>query len=175
MKWYWYVARDDELMMDCDGRALLEIAIKRLERSRDRIGPHQIFTTHSNSPDHFHLVVRLGRRMEVLERQVWQLFFMDHVYRSVKNLFRVIEGVPCPSLLISPERWLLSSEYNPPFPDDGYHPPTFWREPDATCRCKSHKDPKKIWKCPAHKKLRGANPKEGIMLTPQELSRRGPG
>src|SRR5579863_7506867 len=101
MKWFWYVAKDDELMMDCDSRTTLEIAMKRLEKARgfedytDRkeLLIKEVFVSPSHSKEHFHFVIRLKRPMSVLERMVWQLYFMDHVYRSVKNLFRVVDGI----------------------------------------------------------------------------------
>ena len=150
MKWFWYVARADELMMDCDGHTLLEIAVKRLQRSRDQIDPLQIFVSSSYSTEHFHFIIRLRRKMGALERQIWQLFLMDHTYRSVKNLFRVLHKIPSPSLLISPYEWdTRIAQLNP------HGCLRFWRKADAICWCESHKDPEKIWKCPAHIKLRG--------------------
>jgi hypothetical protein len=145
MKWFWYVATDRELMMDCDGRTLLEIAMKRLERDA-KFDYDKIFSAPSQSPDHWHLVVRLEEPMEIMRRMVWQLYLMDHVYRSCKNIFRVLDDVPSPSLLISPKPWK-----------------NFWRKPDASCECESHKNHLKIWDCPAHERLRGEPKKEAWM------------
>ena len=139
-KWFWYVAREDELMMDLDGRAMLEIMQKRLERNTGRLQPRNLRVYSSHSKEHFHAVIRLRKPMDAIERMVWQLFLMDHVYRSCKNLFRVLKGTPAPSLLISPNRWTH-----------------FWRDADATCGCSrdAHKDHKRILDCPAHFLLRG--------------------
>jgi hypothetical protein len=153
MKWFWYVARNNELMMDLDGRALLEIAVKRLQRHQhartcERVLPyHRTFVAGSHTADHYHLVIRLREPMEILERMVWQLYFMDHTYRSVKNLFRVIDDVRAPSLLISPGKWPVGLV-------------SFWRPPDAICNCEReiHKNQEKIVFCPAHIKLRGRLP-----------------
>lgn len=144
-RWFWYVAAADELMMDCDGRVLLEIAQSRLQR--DLLPVKQTFVAPSQKQDHFHFVVRLQKPMPVLERMVWQLYLMDHVFRSVKNLFRALEGNPAPSLLISPEDWA----HIPRLGWTGW----FWRTWDATCDCPSHKDWKTIDQCPAHYMLRG--------------------
>jgi hypothetical protein len=148
MKWYWYVARNDELMIDCDGAILLEIAQKRLERSG--LSVKGIFITPSFSEDHYHLVVRLSKPMGTIERQVWQLFLMDHTYRSVNNLFRALAKIPAPCLLISPERkWLWTSPWKPGLSD------RFWRQPDAICECKEkHKGPN-LSGCKIGLKLRG--------------------
>lgn len=137
--WHWYVAREDELMIDLDGEVLLEIARKRLDRSP--LEWRSAFVAGSSTDNHFHLVIRLKEEMPALQRQVWQLFLMDHTYRSVNNLFRAIAGVPAPSLLIAPQRWNLQK---------------FWRPADAMCHCKSHKNSEKIFDCPAHQKLRGS-------------------
>lgn len=123
MNWFWYVAKNNELMVDCDGVQLLEIAQKRLARSGLLVSDALVFPSQSES--HFHLVVRLREPMNSIERQVWQLFLMDHVYRSVNNLFRALNGTPSPSLLISPQPWNA-----------------FWREHDAICHCETkHKGP----------------------------------
>ena len=168
-RWYWYAAHDDELMMDCDGRHLLEIALKRLERSLETtktefnttLQVRSTFVSHSQNSEHYHFIVRLSSPMDILERIVWQLYFMDHVYRSVKNLFRALDGVKSPSLLISPIRWpywINESTFCREMPSP---PPEkcFWRKPDATCSCplEKHKSPIEIVKCPAHIKLRGVS------------------
>lgn len=142
--WYWYVAQDDELMMDCDGRVLLEIAQSRLQR--DLLPVRQNFVACSQKADHYHFVVRLWEPMPVMERMVWQLYLMDHVFRSVKNMFRVLKESPAPSLLISPSDWqTIQSVSRTPF----------WRKYDAVCNCESHKNWQRINVCPAHTLLRG--------------------
>lgn len=152
-RWYWYVAQDDELMMDLDGRVLLEIAESRIQRDLVPKGlVRYIYVTPSQNPDHFHFVVKLWKCMPVMQRMVWQLYLMDHVYRSVKNMFRVLDGTPSPSLLVSPKDW---HETPPAFNGEHHCIVTFWRQWDATCGCVSHKDAKKIWDCPAHQRLRG--------------------
>ena len=164
--WFWYVAHDDELMIDCDGATLLQIAMKRLERATrppdNRKGlalerglqVRGTWVAPSQSADHFHLCIRLAEPMDVLERMVWQLYFFDHVFRSVKNLFRTLDGVSAPSLLISPTVWEWchdNAEVSITSPNGSL----FWRTYDAVCDCKNHKDRKKILTCPAHVHLRG--------------------
>jgi hypothetical protein len=168
--WHWYVAQPDELMIDCDARPLLEIAFKRLERiqggenlteqnSKSPFQVRSIFVTTSQRSDHYHLVIRLSRPMREIDRMVWQLYLMDHVYRSVKNLFRVIYKRPSPCLLISPHVWHQGqpAQINDQFIKFLGWP--FWRHYDATCNCTldTHKDRVKIQSCPAHIKLRKTN------------------
>lgn len=161
--WYWYAAQDDELMCDLDSRTLLEIALKRLERvgcfketctSSPAEGPilfvDSTFLSQSTNDEHYHLVIKLLEPIPTIERLTWELFLMNHTYRTVQNLFRMIDGIPSPSLLISPYNWLESQVLT----GNGTR---FWRSHDATCFCKHgiHKNPRTILKCPAHIKLRG--------------------
>lgn len=153
MKWFWYVAREDELMIDCDGAILLEIAQKRIARSGLLI--KKTFIVPSSSEDHFHLVVKLSESMGAVERQIWQLFFMDHVYRSVNNLFRALAKTPAPCLLISPHDWKKISEENPT--SHSMSQTLFWRCPDAICNCEGkHKGPN-LSGCGIGLKLRGGS------------------
>lgn len=147
MNWYWYVAREDELMCDLDGGTLLSLALRRLQKPELPIEVREYLVTESTSDDHFHLTVRLASAVPSLYRMVYQLYLYDHTYRSVKNLMRVLQRVEAPSLLISPTNWLKVR------PVHG----TFWRNPDAICQCELsiHKSQIKIQACPAHLKLRG--------------------
>jgi hypothetical protein len=147
MKWFWYVAREDELMCDLDSRTLLEIALKRLERSKE-LQVRSTFVAPSQNDEHYHMVIRLAHPMLTLYRLTWELYFMSHVYRSVKNFFRALDGIPAPSLLISPCKWEIGAAI-------GQEGVGFWRKPDTACNCESHKNPEKILTCPAHIKLRG--------------------
>lgn len=143
MKWFWYVAKPDELMVDLDGAILLAISQKRLERCG--LPVLKTFISPSNSDDHFHLVVKLRYPMEVIERQIWQLYLMDHVYRSVNNLFRAHSGTKGASLLIAPIRWCCS----------GISQSDFWREPDGICTCKEKHSGPTFGGCKIGAKLRG--------------------
>lgn len=154
-KWYWYVARDDELMMDLDGQTLLEIALKRLNKPEYSIPVRRIYVGPSTSKDHYHMAVQLAPdgKYPLLWRLTLQLYLMDHVYRSVKNFTRALTEIPAPSLLISSHNWQITSTLN-----SG----TFWRAPDALCLCpvQRHKSHEAIWTCPAHTKLRGERVQE---------------
>lgn len=169
VKWFWYVAREDELMCDLDSRTLLEIALKRLERhsmdgdtcgewkDSENLNVHSIFVSPSQNPEHYHMVIRLKKPMDTLYRLTWELYFMSHVYRSCKNFFRALEGVPAPSLLISPRQWHTEPRLGIINGEEEKGVWTFWRKSDAICVCpkENHKNPELILECPAHKKLRG--------------------
>lgn len=150
MKWYWYVAKPDELMMDLDGSILLEICKKRLARSvlKDMIALEYI--TPSHTPDHWHYTLKLMEDMPPLKRQLWQLYFLDHVYRSLNNCFRVLENVPSPSLLISDHKWDIGINIH--LLEAGK---MFWREPDAICNCKKKHTGPDMSGCKVGLKLRG--------------------
>lgn len=154
MAFYWYVARNDELMCDLDSQTLLEIAMKRLTAPATfeiypDLEPRNVFLADSNSAGHFHMVVQLKQNMPAMRRMIYQLYLMDHVYRSVKNLTRALESKPAPSLLISPHNWLCNGV--------ALGSVKFWRSPDAICHChlSRHKSQEKIWECPAHIQIRG--------------------
>lgn len=155
--WHWYAAQDDELMCDLDSRTLLEIALKRLERvgwfketpsnvpaKNPVLFVDSTFLSQSTNDEHYHLVIKLEKPISVIHRLTWELFLMNHTYRTVQNLFRALDNIPAPSLLISPYNWLEE-------------PGKFWRSHDAVCFCEHgiHKNPRTIVKCPAHIKLRG--------------------
>lgn len=149
---YWYVAKNDELMCDLDSQTLLEIALKRLNDPRlpyPDLEPRNVFLADSNSPGHYHMVVQIKKNLPEMRRMIFQLYLMDHVYRSVKNLMRALDSKPAPSLLISPHNWLCSGV--------ALNSGKFWRNPDAVCHChlSRHKSQEKIWECPAHLQLRG--------------------
>jgi hypothetical protein len=152
-RWFWYVARENELMIDCDSKALLEIAMKRLQDTT-RIGIEEplsvkdIFLAPSKNSEHFHITVRLNESIDPIRRAIWQLFLFDDVTRSTHNLFRAVNNIPAPSLLISPYNWLNLSTLATV---------KFWRSHDAVCTCSPlrHKSAKAILECPAHILLRG--------------------
>lgn len=146
-KWFWYVARSDELMIDVDSQVLLEIALKRLAKPELPIKAKSMFVAESQSAGHFHFVVRLRRDVPEFWRMLYQLYLMDHVYRSVKNFERCFNATPGASLLISPHNWIHG----------GVNGQKFWRSPDAICHCLAakHKSQKSILTCPAHVALRG--------------------
>ena len=156
--WHWYVAQDDELLIDLDSRVLLEIALKRMrDSSRLEVAPLQIdriFVASSTKPDHFHLAIKMLYPMSVLYRMTWQLFLYDDVNRAVHNLFRALDGNPSPCLIISPSNWLTCSAVAlKPEIQVG----EFWRSHDAVCTCPvgTHKNRAAIREhCPAHRLLR---------------------
>ena len=145
-KWYWYAARSDELLIDLDSQTLLEIALKRLAKPELDIRASQMFLTESATKGHFHMAVRLRENVAEVRRMLFQLYLMDHVYRSVKNFDRALNNVSAASLLISPHNWA----------NGGLNRTKFWRSPDAICHCllAKHKSHKAILSCPAHVTLR---------------------
>lgn len=155
IRWHWYVARPDELLIDCDSSTLLQIAMKKLaDTSRIHSEPalqvKSIFVANSNKEGHFHVCILLQQPLDVIRLMTWQLYLMDDVNRSVQNFFRAVNNIPAPSLVISPFNWL----------DDGValNGGKFWRSHDAVCFCNSaiHKRSESIRLCPAHQALRGA-------------------
>jgi hypothetical protein len=154
-RWHWYVARQDELLIDCDSETILQIALKRLQKPAPSLPVHtlavsDIFVAPSVGEKHFHLAVRLKCGLPVVHRIAWQLYLMDDCYRTVHNLFRSQKKGRAPILLISPHNWLCSGvALN--------STKRFWRSSDAVCFCPlpRHKSPNKILECPAHLKLRG--------------------
>lgn len=153
-KWFWYVARPDELLIDCDSKTLLDLFFRRLERVNPDL-PYdldvkQIFVAESAKENHFHIAVQLEKGIPAIHRAIWQLYLMDDVYRTVNNLWRsILHTDDSPILIISPKNWLCSGV--------AVNSGKFWRNPDAVCICEReiHKNPKTIWNCPAHLRLRG--------------------
>ena len=158
--WAWYVARDDELLIDLDeymrqskrgpwGEVFWRLRLQAAIRSNKlEIAPAGIWLVYSFGEHRFHSIIRLARPMSALQRLVWQFHLGSDSYRAKNDLGRLALGVKAPTLLIAPA----------PIPN-------FYRDPDAVCRCtvkhsteqqlRLGKDACKVWR-----KYRGTTPYE---------------
>lgn len=137
-RWYWHIARNDELMIDLDchdgdGRKVTA-SLERLKGARNegKLGIKRVLLFPSKSEWHYHLLVTLDRYMDPMRRNDWELRLLDDVYRNLQNRARVQMGVTS-SLLITPSDW----EYQ--------------RMPDHTCECRAHVS---MLECPVALRLR---------------------
>lgn len=125
----WYIGREDELLLDLDQytrhtRERMpwgEMFFRR--RLRDaitagKLAVRDLYLARSNSPEHFHALVRLAQPMPVIERLVWQLHLGSDLYRGRADLMRAARGHAAPSLIIRRD----------PMPE-------LYREPDRVCAC----------------------------------------
>lgn len=132
--YYWYIARSTELLLDLDEYMRPtkrkgpwgEFFFRRRVREAITSGVlnvREVYLTRSQTPGHFHAVIRLYRPMPQLKRLVWQLHLGSDLYRGRADLMRYACGIRFPSLLILPE----------PIPQ-------FYRLWDTKCHCvRKHK------------------------------------
>jgi hypothetical protein len=144
MIWTWYVARDDELMLDIDGKASgsnlgpMRVRLDAALRSGLLKLRGPVFVYRSKTAHHYHVILRLAGPMEPARRFTWEMQLRSDAYRGRCNLIRALDGVPAPGLLIAPGPW-----------------PEFYRPADATCFCPGKHDFETLKTCPAAEKLRG--------------------
>lgn len=144
MTWFWYVATDQELMLDLDSkvagshfgatRVRLEAAI----RSELLDVLDYLYVYRSGTAGHYHVVIPLRRPMGNVERFAWEMQLRSDLYRGRSNIMRAVRGVPAPGLLIAPRPWK-----------------DFYRPPDARCDCKAKHGWRNFGACPAANVLRG--------------------
>lgn len=147
--WFWYVAREDEIMLDVDGVAyggsILGASRVRLEAAM-KAGLLKIkdaYIYRSATRGHYHIVLQLDAPMPAYQRCAWEMQLRSDIYRGRCNLMRLALGVRSPSLLIAPKRWAA-----------------FYREPDESCTCADKHDMTVMAECPAALALRGAAAKD---------------
>ena len=156
---YWYIAHDDELLIDLDeymrptktGCPWGEAFFRR--RLRDAMASNKlivesVWLMNSSSEKHYHAIVHLRCNMKPIERLIWQMHLGSDLYRSRADLMRLARGIDYPSLLIA----------NEPIPK-------FYRGPDFTCFCTNkHKTEEQVELgakcCPVWSRVRGLSPWE---------------
>lgn len=154
---YWYIAHEDELLLDLDdytrptrtGCPWGESFFRR--RLRDAITWNKlsidgVWLARSRSPKHFHAVVKLAVPMGVIERLVWQMHLGSDLYRGRADLMRAALKIDAPSLLIRTE----------PIPE-------FYRHSDYACDCTEKHDTQTQFDlgkraCPIWQDIRGLSP-----------------
>lgn len=150
--WNWYIAKEDELMVDLDWRhniqrSRLGLSIERLAGAIESKSlavaidaatkKPDVFLWPSQTPQHYHLYIRLSEPMNAVGRLMWESYLCDDEWRSRMNHLRLSTFAKSISLLISPVRWPID------------------REPDATCICSSKHRPEIMQVCPVAQKHAG--------------------
>lgn len=167
MSRYWYVAHEDELLLDLDdyyrptrhadatwGEAFFRRRLRDAIRSQ-KLEVSAVWLVRSQTEGHYQAIVRLGKetvrsfRMPPLDQLIWQMYLGSDLYRSRADLMRAIRGMRAPSLLIM---------------KDKIH--GFYREPDRVCQCNTKHNIVEIMQQPESKRckvwtcLRGLSPWE---------------
>jgi hypothetical protein len=162
----WYVAHNDELLIDIDepqkpvrGGPYIEKFFRQRLRDAIRAGllaVHDVWIVPSTTNGHVHIAVQLAAPLPILERLVWQQHLGSDLYRGKSDLMRLARGKPAPSLLIEAE----------PIP-------RFYREPDYVCPCTRKHDTAEQQAlgdkaCPVWLDVRGLSPWELFGPSSQE-------
>lgn len=142
---YWYIARNDELMVDIDCKPGQPPAKLLLSRSRlmggmgaGLLNVKQWGIFYSETVNHYHVIVQLASDLPIVERCAWESRLLDDPYRRDMNLARALYGVTG-SLLITPQRHK-----------------GFYREPDYVCSCRAKHTAEVMGLCPVAERVRGA-------------------
>lgn len=142
MRYYWYVARENELFCDLD---LTDKTLKRLLLARARLrGAKESgalnweeFTFYQSlTPYHYHLMVKTHVSLDPYARILWESRFCDDMYRNNMNFARLQVGGRSWSLLITP---IARSNY--------------WRPCDFSCACPKKHKADVMAECPVAKGL----------------------
>jgi hypothetical protein len=157
MKWYWYVAKNDELLLDVDNIAhVLPHLRQRLQGAIEcgKLDVDFVYRQKSQNKtgNHEHIIIKLKRPMRNLERYVWEIILRGDLYRGCSNIMRHLYDVPAPSVFISP------------------HNCFFFRHPDHYCECKKKHKLDVMTDCPVAKKLRGEFRDKGFFGKPSKAN-----
>jgi hypothetical protein len=139
-RWYWYVGRSNELLLDYDSERRAAFGILKLRRNmRERkIRVRSVRTYRSHTPDHWHVIVTLAHGMEPLMRAEWERQLLSDNRRAGYFVMRTLAGITTGDVLIA------DREY-----------PEF-RKPDHECGCKEkHKRDAITGTCPVTRELWG--------------------
>ena len=138
-KWYWYVARDNELFIDLDRYKESINHIRRRLQGAIEYGALNVENVHlflSLRHNHRHLVVILKKPLQNrYEAFAWEMLLHSDIYRTAANIMRYSRNVPSSDILIS--RKLLH------------------RQSDDTCKCEAKHNRAAMETCAAAIALRG--------------------
>lgn len=140
-RWYWYIGRETELLLDLDSSTAVWYAVQKLRRNmrREFLPVSEVHLFRSLAPDHFHMFVILKQTMPAMERAIWECQLMSDLKRVQYNLMRSLRGLSGADLLIT---------------DRVY---SGVRQPDYTCDCAAkHKRRRITNHCPILNHLHGA-------------------
>jgi hypothetical protein len=157
--WYWYIAREDELLLDLDrperklldGSTFLDTffwgrlsgAIHDRKLTLAGKPTDSTVLVKSATPNHMHIYIRLDGKLPLFERMAWQLWLGSDLYRGRADLMRAARGHPHPSLLIEPQ--IITA---------------LWRKPDDQCLCARKHRTEDRPRCRTWRKYRGPSPWE---------------
>ena len=149
MRYHWYIAGADELFadVDCkprDNQRLVKIRARlRGAKAAGALNWESAVFYSSETPYHYHLMVRLQAPMRPDLRLLWESRLGDDMFRNQMNTARLIETGRSWSLFITPS---LRSSYH--------------RPPDFQCECPAKHKIDVMKQCPVARKLKctyGAN------------------
>ena len=145
MIWYWHVAYDDEIFIDCDRyEKSIDHIRRRLQGAIEysRLSVIHVESRDSLSPGHKHIIIRLDKPISPMERFAWELIFHSDIYRTASNMMRVSHGITAADILITDK--------------------IFSRTPQAQCTCEKKHNYEQMKICPAAMHLRGNDRTRGF-------------
>jgi hypothetical protein len=139
-KWFWYIGKENELLIDLDSELRLWNWKEKMRRNvvRGFLKVENVYLARSVSPGHYHVIVTLAEPMEPLRRLLWECELQSDLQRMKYSWMRLLQGLDAPDLLIADR----------PYPN--------FRPPDYECFCAEKHKPRRITKhCPILRLLHG--------------------
>jgi len=178
IRWYWYVAKPNEIFLDLDSGPSITRALSVLRRALsvtpsaktplNKLDIESVWLYPSVEPKHAHLIVVLKDAMEFYRRVAWSLWMGGDQLRAAYVMEREArvswEGfLPSVCTFGNPSELLaVRKAYG-------------WRTPDATCGCKAKHKPKPVTdRCPALMEILGEHRSDDYFPRNRDKVRRPP-
>jgi hypothetical protein len=154
-KWFWYVARDNELFLDVDNvERVIHHLRQRLQGAIEykRLDVAHVYRQRSQGKNgqHEHIIVTLNNKIPPVERFVWEIILRSDLYRGCNNIMRHLRGIGAPDIFISRSDCF------------------FFRPYDTFCYCTKKHSPEIMEKCPTAEILRGDYRAQGFFGKPSQ-------
>lgn len=161
MRWFWYVARPNEIFVDLDSPAATTRALSVLRRALNvkrtaktpllKLGILGVWLYPSEAEGHSHLIVVLKNNLSFIDRTAWSLWLGTDQIRAAYVMERFL-SFACRNDASIPDGWVDSVIDNPSFPTEllSVRHEYGFRKPDTFCFCKEkHKKKHVTDKCSA--------------------------
>ncbi len=138
----WYIALPNELFCDLDLRGstlerLLTVRARlRGARAQGKLDWEFWVPYQSETPNHYHVMIKLKHDLNPYERLLWESRFLDDGYRNDMNFARLQATGNAWSLLITP-----------------FERRNYWRPFDYSCTCPAKHKSDVMKNCPVAQKL----------------------
>jgi len=173
-RWFWYVARRNEIFLDLDSGRSITRALSVLRRALrvrpnaktpiNKLDVESVWLYPSSARNHAHLIIVLKNPMAFHQRIAWSLWMGGDQLRAayVMERERVMRFPPYPETFSGSELLAVRMPYG-------------FRSPDSMCMCKEKHKPKWVTEaCPALKEILGDHRSDDYFPRNRDKVRRPP-